>query len=530
MRLSYKRIAACYFMIVAIMFVCILRLCSIILNPEYAMASETASSRKISLGFSRGTIYDCNGLPITNSKISYCNLIFDKPSAIVALYDVFDSAEIEIISDEIRNKGFAVRHTEEKISAEGIYSFATTEHSGEENPASHIIGYTDSEGKGVCGLELAYDDLLSSEEENYISFVVDGRGAALEGIEPSFSYDYKTESRGVRTTLDLTIQRIAEKNADNINCGAVVITEIETGKIRGLVSRPNYDLTRLGEALSDPNQPLLNRALCTYNIGSVFKPYVVATGYEKKIFYYTKCKGYTDIDGLVFACHNLGGHGDVNISSALKYSCNSFFYEYIQSIGGRSVIELSRKAGFESSIPLAKGLTCKAGSLGNTAVYENSKRSLANLSIGQGELMLSPIAITNLYMAIASDGCYRTPSLIEGEVEAGDLIKREPLPAKVRVMSETTAKKLRQDLAGVLEEGGTGKQAKPTLTTAAGKTGTAQTGIIKSGKKVTNSWFCGFFPLENPKYAVTVLSENADKSCSAIFAAIADEITAAERK
>ena len=77
----------------------------------------------------------------------------------------------------------------------------------------------------------------------------------------------------------------------------------------------------------------------------------------------------------------------------------------------------------------------------------------------------------------------------------------------------------------MLTEGGTGEKAKPLLTTAAGKTGTAQTGVIKNGKSVTNSWFCGFFPLENPKYVVTVLAENQTSGAGEVFAAIADEIT-----
>ena len=170
-------------------------------------------------------------------------------------------------------------------------------------------------------------------------------------------------------------------------------------------------------------------------------------------------------------------------------------------------------------------MTCKAGSFGNTAVYDISKRSLANLSIGQGELMLSPLAITNLYMAIAGGGEYRTPSLIEGTVKDGNFTSN-PIPAKVRVMSEYTAERLKNDLAGVLTKGGTGESAAPTLTTAAGKTGTAQTGIVRNGKKVTNSWFCGFFPLHKPKYAVTVLSENADRGCGDVFAYIADKVTA----
>ncbi len=521
----HKRVAACYFLIVAIMFICILRLCTIVLDPKYKTVAETASSKKISIGFSRGTIYDTNGTPLTNAKIVYCNLIFDKPTALIALYDHFASDEIDKISDEIRENGFALRYTEEKLSANGIYSYAVSEHNSSDTLAPHIIGYTDSKGKGLCGLEQSFNDLLSAEKENYISFTLNGMGEMLEGIEPNFFCDYKIEKNGVKTTIDSDIQRIAEEGAKFIDRGAVVITDVESGRIRAFVSRPDYDLTSPGDALSDADEPLLNRALCTYNIGSVFKPYVAAAGYEKNLFYTTECKGYTDIDGLVFSCHNLGGHGSVELSSALKYSCNTFFYKYIQSIGGRSVVDIARKAGFESRIPLADGMVCKAGSLGNTASYNLSERALANMSIGQGELMLSPLAISNLYMAIAGDGSYRTPSLIEATVKDGKTDIKPP-SAKVRVMSETTANKLKTDLAEVLTEGGTGEAAKPTLTTAAGKTGTAQTGIVKNGKKVTNSWFCGFFPLDKPKYVVTVLSENAQKPCGSVFAYIADEITA----
>ncbi len=525
----HKRIATCYFLVVALMFVCILRLFSIALDPEYKTVAETAASRKIPIGYSRGTVYDAYGTPLTNAKIVYCNLIMDKPTALIALYDLFSSDEIEEVTEEIRNEGFAVRYTEEKLTAEGIYSYAVTEQVSGDTLATHLIGYTDYKGKGVCGLEQSFDSLLSSEKENFISFTLSGRGEMLEGIEPTFSYDYKTEKNGVRTTLDAKLQAIAENNAETIDEGAVVITEIASGKIRALVSRPGFSPLSVAEALSDEAQPLLNRALCTYNVGSVFKPYVAAAGYEKNLYYYTNCKGYTDIDGLTFSCHNLGGHGEVDMTAALKYSCNSFFYEFIQSVGGGAVIDIARKAGFDSSITLADGLVCKAGSLGSTAVYSLSRRSLANLSIGQGELMLSPLAITNLYMAIAGGGRYRTPSLIEGEIKDGVFTSR-PLPAEITVMNETTAARLKNDLSGVLTEGGTGAAAAPTLTTAAGKTGTAQTGIIRQGKKVTNSWFCGFFPLDEPKYAVTLLSVNADRPCSSIFAAIADEITAAEKK
>ena len=151
------------------------------------------------------------------------------------------------------------------------------------------------------------------------------------------------------------------------------------------------------------------------------------------------------------------------------------------------------------------------------------------MSVGQGAMMISPLVINNLYMAIANDGNYHTPSLVEGIVKNGKVIERYTLPAMVNVMKSTTAKTLKQALATVLDEDGTGHSAKPKLTTAAGKTGTAQTGRIKNGKGVVNSWFCGFFPFDNPKYAVTVLSENSKSGCGSVFAGIADGITELEQ-
>ena len=97
-------------------------------------------------------------------------------------------------------------------------------------------------------------------------------------------------------------------------------------------------------------------------------------------------------------------------------------------------------------------------------------------------------------------------------------------------MKENTAEILRNHLASVVTEG-TGIEAKPQFVSAAGKTATAQTGKFENGIEICEGWFCGFFPVENPKYVVIVFSENTlnqEKSCSKIFAEIADSITLLE--
>ena len=88
---------------------------------------------------------------------------------------------------------------------------------------------------------------------------------------------------------------------------------------------------------------------------------------------------------------------------------------------------------------------------------------------------------------------------------------------------------MKKSLLGVLDDNGTGYMARPETVSAAGKTATAETGIIEDGKRVVNRWFCGFFPYEEPRYVAVVLAENTEDACGDVFAAIADEITALKK-
>ena len=186
---------------------------------------------------------------------------------------------------------------------------------------------------------------------------------------------------------------------------------------------------------------------------------------------------------------------------------------------------MASSLNFGGSLYLADGYKTASGILPDKKELLN-EAALANLSIGQGRLLLSPTSILTLYCAIAGNGSYCAPNLVlqisnEGTVQ--NSIAQNP----TRVMSEWTSTLLREYLAGVIING-TGIPAKPVLCTAGGKTATAQTGKYdENGKEITNGWFCGFFPAENPKYVVSIMSENATGSDIApVFAAIADSVTA----
>ena len=111
-----------------------------------------------------------------------------------------------------------------------------------------------------------------------------------------------------------------------------------------------------------------------------------------------------------------------------------------------------------------------------------------------------------LYCAIATDGKYYIPSLIEGIIENGAL-KEYNIGSPTRVMSKEISDILKNSLKAVIEYG-TGLDAKPKTITAAGKTATAQTGKCINGVEINEGWFCGFFPAENPKYVAIIFSEN----------------------
>jgi penicillin-binding protein 2 len=390
MSTTEKRVILCYALAVVLFSICILRIFAIIKDPKYFETAQTVSSRTVMLNYSRGSIFDTRNQRLTNGKNVIYAVIFGNPETVAVLYKYFSGPQIESITEEIGRQGFALRTVSEKIKEEGIYCFSAFSHADDSLLAKHIIGYTDSQGKGVCGIEAAFDEQLTGKGKNTITFTLDGHGKVLKGEEPRICYDYEKENSGVRLTLDASIQQLAEQEAMAIDVGAVIVSEVKTGKIRALVSRPDYRITDLSSALSKEGQPLLNRALCTYNIGSVFKPYVAAAGNEAGITSTVNCVGYTDVNGLTFACHNLGGHGETDVTSALKYSCNSYFYSYIQLVTAQRVAKTAKKAGFESAVYLAEGIVAKAGSLGNVEATELSKSALCNFSIGQGELLLSP--------------------------------------------------------------------------------------------------------------------------------------------
>ena len=105
----YKRVAVCYLLVVVLLFVCVARVAVVATTPKYSQAAESERSRKITFGYRRGTIFDCNMERLTNDRTKTMAVIFNTPQAVAALYNYFPVDEIPLITEEIRMNGFALR-------------------------------------------------------------------------------------------------------------------------------------------------------------------------------------------------------------------------------------------------------------------------------------------------------------------------------------------------------------------------------------------------------------------------------------
>lgn len=493
-------------------------------TAEYPENQTTYNKHSLVVSKQRGTLFDCNMIPLTNNQKRKVAAISPTPRAITAISREINEEQLNEIMKKLESGKPALCEVEKEIKCDGI---VTTEvYTTDTNiPALHLLGYTSNEAVGLSGIQKAYDNVLNSGSEVKIIYECDAKGKILEGIKPTVIRDSSVEASGIVTTIDINIQNIAETAADNIQKGAIIISEAKNGKIRACVSRPNFELNRIQEYLNSENSPLLNRAINAYNVGSVFKPCVAAAGIEnrKNDFCYN-CTGSHLIAERFFKCHKYDGHGEMNLCSALANSCNTYFYNFAFHIGKTQILNMAQKLRFGKSLKLCDNFYTAVGNLPNDNVISNNA-SLANLSIGQGELLLSPISILPLYSAIASNGEYYIPSVVEGSVKDGKFESYD-IGHPTKVMENETSSMLRNYLQTVLTEG-TGKAALPKNTTAAGKTATAQTGVYENGREICQGWFCGFFPAEEPEYVVVIFSEDTQRqtlSCAEIFSIIADSM------
>lgn len=389
--------------------------------------------------------------------------------------------------------------------------------------AKHVIGYTDSSNTGISGIEKALDYHIRTDESMQYPALKDANGNDISVFQPSSAKGEKY----IKLTLDYHIQKITENVLDKYGgSGAAVVLEADTFDVLAIASRPDFEQSNIGAYIQSGGTELLNRAISRYNAGSIFKIVTMAASLEEGICPSSLfCGGAEIYDNIIFPCHNPNGHGWLTPDDALAKSCNCAFYQIGTALGSEVLCKYAEKFGLGKSA-LGGILSESKGNVPKFLAKNTSEA--ANLSIGQGEILITPVQAAKIACIIASGGisdnvniadsiCYENGSIYE--------MLRQKNPE--RIISEENAKRIGEMMIKTTLDG-TGTNAKSEKVSIAGKTGSAETGWQTEEGYMVQGWFIGFFPYESPKYAMAVMTENGrggNISCAPVFKEIAEKIT-----
>lgn len=491
-------------------------------NEKIKAQSMSQGIESTVISSQRGQILDRNLNPLTQTQEMLKGFVFPNT-------DSLSVDEKNLIKDFIPSDKPVVVDLKRNAYTSHIYSFTKTCRTGANTIATHLLGYTTADGNGVSGVEKSYDSFLKKNSiVQTASYYVDGRRVAYSWSVPVIRKN--GGDRALVLTLDKEIQMIAEAAAEKyIKRGAIVIIDIATGDLIASVSSPRLDPLKLEEASADPNLPYNNRAFMAYNIGSVFKPVLAAAAIEDGLedFTYT-CTGGVDVDDVHFKCNNIEGHGSLDMTQAICQSCNTYFIALGLKLGYERIYSIAAALGFGDGSVLCPGVESASGSLPGPGEIRGIG-DVANISFGQGLLTATPLQVCRLMAAIGGDGTVKPMNLVigAGEVDTMDMLGRQ-LTGERRAFSEKTAAELRRMLKTVVDTG-SGMKAQPEHGGAGGKTGSAQTGkFSENGEEIVQGWFAGFYPYENPKYAISIVAEDSMYGATAsapAFKYIADKIS-----
>jgi len=361
---------------------------------------------------------------------------------------------------------------------------------------AHIVGYST---KGRMGVEALANYYLINTNTSLANKAAND----VAGI--------KNPGDNVYTTLDVKLQQVADSQLD-IYKGAVVVTEVSTGRILAMVSHPDFDPNKIGEIWdslieNEDSSVLLNRATQgLYPPGSTFK-IVTALEYirENPDTYHSysyQCTGSFQMDGRRISCYHGANHGSVDFERSFAKSCNASFANIGMSLDREEFARTLKSLLFNEPLPLTLSYNRSSTEVSG----EISAAEMMQTSIGQGRTQITPMHLNMITSAIAGGGVLMKPYVVDHvENDAGKIVKSFQPEIYGSLMSGEEASALRGLMEAVVESGtATGLSGREY--TAAGKTGSAEYNDVKGD---SHAWFTGFAPVEEPEICVTIIVEGA---------------------
>ncbi|MBN1794636.1 MAG: penicillin-binding protein 2 [Candidatus Omnitrophica bacterium] len=372
-------------------------------------------------------------------------------------------------------------------------------------------GYRMKDVVGRQGIEEQYDSYMRGVAGGK-QIEADNRGRQVRVLGSRLP----RAGKDVRLTVDSALQAYIRGLLQGYT-GAVVVLDAQTGAVLAMESTPGFDpnvFVRRDEGAIRTLQrssvaPFLNRALSgRYPPGSIFKLVVACAalekgGVQKNQLY--ECQGYVYVGDARIRCWRREGHGFVNVTEALIGSCNVYFIQAGLKVGPVLLEKYARLFGFGSATGIELGHEYD-GLVPNKLWKRQHMHAgwydgdTANMAIGQGYIIVTPLQVARMTAAIANGGRLLRPYLVE---QIGGLgVAR--VAATDTDVSQGTLRIIRDAMTGVIREArGTGHTASTKEVAIAAKTGTAQTAMPAK----THAWFTGFAPAEKPRIAFVILIE-----------------------
>jgi len=430
-----------------------------------------------------------------------------------------------------------------------------------ESSLSHILGYTGKINRqefeklsenyslidyiGKAGLEYTWEKELKGQPgRKNIEVDALGRQKKIVNEIPA------TDGYNLLLSLDWDLQQKAEeitrlylKKAGRSRA-SVVIMDPNNGEVLALISLPSYDNNLFARGISqadydkflnDPDQPLFTRAISgEFPSGSTIKPIFAAAGLQEKVI--TDKTSFLSTGGLsigewFFPDWKAGGHGITDVRKALAMSVNTFFYYLgggygeFKGLGLGNLVKYSKLFGLGE----ATGLDLYGEATGFVPTQDWKEQvkkepwyigDTYHFSIGQGDVLVTPLQVANYTAAIANGGILYQPHLVTNFLDSNEQVAKEIVPKIIRenFISPDSLRIVREGLRQAVTSG-SARYLDSLPVSSAGKTGTAQW----SSQKNNHAWFTGFAPYENPELVITILVEEGVEG-STIAVPIAHDI------
>lgn len=401
----------------------------------------------------------------------------------------------------------------------------------------------DYEGRG--GLEKAFDTLQMPDMESlrglrgrpgYSLVQVDNLGyvhhSMVEEIPP-------LHGNHLQLNIDFNAQKKAHEMIQDLN-GALVLVDADNGDIIVMASSPGYDLAKFSpyieneyykSLLADETRPLVPKAYSgTFTPGSIIKPLIALAALENGTSSdeLIKCDGYTQVGDAKINCtaYWYGGHGELDMVTAIEKSCNDYFIENGRKLGRKVIFDYMKSAGFGSAPKMEI-----SGAAGVLPTEENKYKRFKTrwnefdtslISIGQGIITISPLQAALYTAALANGGKVYRPHLVKAvlDQQGNVLYERRVNTDSIIKGSAENFEIVRQGMFNVVNSpSGSGRKAKLDGYTLYGKTGTAE---LTSGRnRRQNTWFIAYTRHKGRTYAAALIvqdGQSGGSTCAPLMA------------